>query len=78
MNKFTKGTKTLGNKVMQVVKSKEEGSSAIVVEIGLIILAIILIAIFKDKIGTFLSGAVDNITLKLDTMLNSANISGTP
>ena len=60
--------KTWLNKVFM---AKDNGDKAIVVEVGLAVIAVVLLLLFKNEMSTFLTTLVEGMTTKIQTILTT-------
>lgn len=55
--------------VMPEFPKKEKGVNGIVIEVGLLVVGVALVLIFKDQIGTFIKDLITKVTTKLNSSL---------
>lgn len=56
------------NKVNMFLNQKKEGINGIVIEVGLLVVGVVLLVIFKDQIGDFIKNLIKTSTDKLNGM----------
>lgn len=56
------------NKVNMFLNQKKEGINGIVIEVGLLVVGVVLLVIFKDQIGDFIKNLIKSSTDKLNGM----------
>ena len=57
------------NKVNMFLNKKKEGINGIVIEVGLLVVGVVLLVVFKDQIGKFIENLIGSVTSKLNGML---------
>lgn len=57
------------NKVNKFLNKKKEGINGIVIEVGLLVVGVVLLVVFKDQIGDFIKNLISSVTNKLNGML---------
>lgn len=57
------------NKVNMFLNKKKEGINGIVIEVGLLVVGVVLLVVFKDQIGKFIENLISSVTSKLNGML---------
>lgn len=60
--------KKLWNKLFA---GKDAGDKAIVVEVGLAVIAVVLLVVFQGKMTTFVETLVQNMTTEISTILST-------
>jgi len=60
--------KNLWNKLFA---NKDAGDKAIVVEVGLAVIAVVLLVVFQGKMTTFVETLVGNMTTEISSILSS-------
>lgn len=56
------------NKVSMFLNKKKEGINGIVIEVGLLVVGVVLLLLFKDQIGDFIKNLIKSSTDKLNGM----------
>lgn len=56
------------NKVNMFLNKKKEGINGIVIEVGLLVVGVVLLLLFKDQIGDFIKNLIKSSTDKLNGM----------
>lgn len=57
--------------VENILMKKDGGDKAIVVEVGLAVIAVVLLLLFKNEMSTFLTTLVEGMTTKIQTILTT-------
>lgn len=57
--------------VKNFLMKKDNGDKAIVVEVGLAVIAVVLLVIFKTQMTTFLTTLVSNMTKEIGNILSA-------
>lgn len=56
------------NKIGMFLNKKKEGINGIVIEVGLLVVGVVLLLLFKDQIGEFIKNLIKSSTDKLNGM----------
>lgn len=67
-----KKIKNLWNKLFA---GKDSGDKAIVVEVGLAVIAVVLLVVFQGKMTTFVETLVENMTTEISGILSAGVVS---
>ena len=59
---------TAKNKIGMFLNKKKEGINGIVIEVGLLVVGVVLLLLFKEQIGDFIKNFIKSITDKLNGM----------
>ena len=54
-----------------ILMKKEGGDKAIVVEVGLAVIAVVLLVIFQEEMSTFLTTIISNMTKEIGEILGA-------
>ncbi len=57
----------------EFMMKKDKGDKAIVVEVGLAVIAVLLLVIFRGEMSEFISTLVDGMQDKIETLLTAAS-----
>ncbi len=58
----------------KIQQKKEQGVNGLVIEIGLVIVGVVLLALFNNEIGIFFSETIADVTSKCQEILSGAVI----
>lgn len=59
------------NLLNKVFMKKDCGDKAIVVEVGLAVIAVVLLVVFQGEMGTFIETMIGDMTTKISTILST-------
>ncbi len=59
---------TAKNKIGMFLNKKKEGINGIVIEVGLLVVGVVLLLLFKEQIGDFIKNLIKSSTDKLNGM----------
>lgn len=59
------------NKVKNMLMQKDRGDKAIVVEVGLAVIAVVLLVLFQGQMTNFINTLVANMTAEISRILSS-------
>ena len=57
--------------VNEFMMTKDNGDKAIVVEVGLAVIAVVLLVVFQGEMGTFIETLVGNMTTEIGNILTT-------
>lgn len=62
---------TLGTKAKGLLTKKEKGINGIVIEVGLLVVGVVILFLFKDQMSEFVKNLIATCLAKVNTIFNA-------